>query len=76
MPARYLALTDVANRIGIAEGTIRSYSAKGMLPEPDAYTGTGARAVRGWLPETIDAWNQARPGRGNWGNNRGGSADL
>ncbi|WP_430010658.1 hypothetical protein [Mobiluncus curtisii] len=31
MPARYLALTDVANRIGIAEGTIRSYSAKGML---------------------------------------------
>lgn len=32
MPARYLALTDVAKRIGVTEGTIRSYSAKGMLP--------------------------------------------
>ena len=22
------------------------------------------KSVRGWLPETIDAWNVSRPGRG------------
>jgi hypothetical protein len=30
------------------------------LPEADAMIGN----VRGWLPETIDAWHAARPGRG------------
>lgn len=63
-PIRYLALRDFANRLGLAEGTLRAYSNKKMLPEPDAYTGTGQRAVRGWLPETIDEWNASRPGRG------------
>ena len=61
---QYLALADVARRIGVTDGTIRSYSAKKMLPKPDALTGTGQRAVRGWLPETIDTWNANRPGRG------------
>ena len=67
MTEQYLSLADVALKIGVTPGTIWSYSKKGMLPKPDAYTGTGARAVRGWRPETIDAWNRARPGRGNWG---------
>lgn len=29
------------------------------LPEPDALI----ESTRGWKPETIDAWNKARPGR-------------
>ena len=36
--------------------TINSYN----LPEPDALIG----ATRGWLPDTIDRRNAARPGRG------------
>lgn len=63
-PRHYLALRDLAERIGVTEGTARGYSSSGRLPEPDAITGTGIRAVRGWLPETIDAWNAARPGPG------------
>lgn len=62
---QYLALRDVATRIGVTEGTIRGYSREGRLPAPDAITGTGPRAVRGWLAETIDTWNANRPGRGN-----------
>ena len=64
MPEHYLALRDVAERIGITQGTIARYSTEGRLPKPDVLVGTGPRAVRGWLPETIDAWNAARPGRG------------
>ena len=60
MPRHYLGRSEVAQRIGVKPATLSRYK----LPEPDAYTGTGPRAVRGWLPETIDAWHQARPGRG------------
>lgn len=58
MAKRYLSLTEVAERIGVTRGTLGRY----RLPEPDAWIG----ATRGWLPATIDAWNAARPGRGNW----------
>lgn len=64
MTTRYLGLGDFAKRIGVSEGAMRGYSAKGLLPTPDALTGTGPRAVRGWLPETIDRWQTSRPGRG------------
>lgn len=62
MPARkttvrYLSRPEVAARIGVAPDTLNRYK----LPEPDAQI--GVRQV-GWLPETIDAWNAARPGRG------------
>lgn len=57
-PERYLSATEVAERIGVTRGALGRYK----LPEPDAVIGT----TRGWLPETIDAWNAARPGRGNW----------
>lgn len=67
MTRRYLALSDVADHLGLSINTVRGYSEKGMLPEPDALTGMGPRAVRGWLPETIDRWQANRPGRGNWG---------
>jgi hypothetical protein len=53
---RYLSRTEVAKRIGVAAEAVGMY----QLPEPDAVIGP----VRGWLPETIDAWNPHRPGRG------------
>lgn len=61
----YLSGTEVADRLGIGVGTFNSYLHKGLLPEPDALLGsTTSRPARGWLAETIDAWNAARPGRG------------
>lgn len=61
----YLSGIEAAERLGIGVGTFNSYLHKGLLPEPDALLGsTTARPARGWLPETIDAWNMARPGRG------------
>ena len=54
-PARYLSRPEVAERIGVKKDTLNRYK----LPEPDAQI--GARQV-GWLPETIDKWNAARPG--------------
>lgn len=54
----YLSAAEVAERIGVKPDTLKRY----VLPEPDAMIGR----YRGWLPETIDAWNAARPGRGNW----------
>ncbi|MFC0314465.1 helix-turn-helix transcriptional regulator [Gordonia phosphorivorans] len=70
MPAntrRYLSQRQVAAHIGVEPSTLSRY----RLPEPDVTIGpvnddgTLPRGtVRGWLPETIDAWNAARPGRG------------
>lgn len=54
--ARYLSRPEVAARIGVKTDTLNRYK----LPEPDAQI--GARQI-GWLPETIDAWNAARPGK-------------
>lgn len=53
---RYLSLKELAERIGVQQRTASGYK----LPEPDALTGD----IRGWLPETVDAWNAARPGKG------------
>lgn len=53
---RFLSRTQVAERIGVTPGALSRYK----LPKPDAWIGD----VRGWLPETIDAWQAARPGRG------------
>lgn len=58
-PRKYLSTTEVAARIGVKRATLGRYK----LPEPDARIGD----VRGWTVETIDAWNAARPGVGNWG---------
>lgn len=56
MVERYLSVKQVAERLGITGGGLLNL----RLPEPDAYIGR----TRGWKPETIDAWNAARPGRG------------
>lgn len=52
----YLSRTEVAERIGVQPSTLGRYK----LPDPDATVGS----TRGWLPETVDAWNAARPGKG------------
>jgi len=57
---RYMGRVEVAEYIGLK--SVRSLS--GMtLPPHDVEVGVH----KGWLPETIDAWNAARPGRGRWG---------
>jgi hypothetical protein len=55
-PARYLSRAEFADRIGVTGGALSRYK----LPQPDALIGT----VRGWRPETVDAWQAARPGQG------------
>lgn len=66
-PKRYLNLAQFEERIGMARGGLSKFK----LPTPDAVTGpvnddgTLPRGTtRGWTEETIDAWNDARPGRG------------
>lgn len=55
----FLSRSEVAQRLGVKTDSINGYD----LPEPDAKIGNH----RGWLPATIDAFKQSRPGRGNWG---------
>lgn len=52
----YLGFTGFAERVGMKPGALGNYT----LPEPDVYIGS----IRGWRPETVDAWNAARPGHG------------
>lgn len=52
---RYLSIAEVAERLGIKRNTVTRHK----LPEPDAYIGT----TRGWLAQTIDNWDAARPRR-------------
>jgi len=58
--ARYLGRVEVSEYLGLK--SVRSLS-RVKLPDPDAMIGPH----RGWLPATIDAWNETRPGRGRWG---------
>ena len=63
MTEKFLSRSDFAKRIGVTVNTLGRYK----LPKPDVEIGIEGRSIMGWRPETIDAWNQARPGRGNWG---------
>ena len=57
-PERFLSLTEGAGLLGIPRATLSKYK----LPEADATIGN----VRGWRKETLEAWQESRPGRGNW----------
>nr|WP_233279841.1 hypothetical protein [Prescottella equi] len=59
---QYLTLHEVADRIGVTYNTAKGYLRKALLPEADAVIGSRL----GWLPETLDAWMETRPGRGRW----------
>lgn len=57
---RYLSVSDIAQRTGLSLNTIKAYSQMpGKLPQPDALIGD---RVKGWLPMTIDVWNERRLG--------------
>lgn len=64
MPTEYLGTAAVAERAGLAVATIRSYILKDLMPEADVIITTPSGPLRGWSPETIDAWLASRPGRG------------
>jgi len=64
MPTEYLGTAAVAERVGLAVATIRSYILKGLMPEADVIIATPSGPLRGWAPETIDQWQRSRPGRG------------
>ncbi len=55
-------LDDVAAsaHLGINPGTWRAYKSENRTPAPDLTLGQSA----GWLAETLDTWNAARPGPG------------
>jgi predicted DNA-binding transcriptional regulator AlpA len=56
---RYLSVTEFADRAGLSRNTIKAYAmVPGRIPEPDAMVGR----VKGWLPETVDAWMARRSG--------------
>lgn len=54
----FLSATEAAERVGITRVSLY----KRGLPEPEAMIGQH----KGWLPETIDAWEATIPGRGKW----------
>jgi predicted DNA-binding transcriptional regulator AlpA len=58
MGQRYLSITQIAERTGLARNTIKVYVQIGRLPPHDATIGR----VKGWLPETIDTWWTQRGG--------------
>ena len=64
MTREYLGAADFAARAVLAVATIRSYMRKGLIPPADVVISTPAGPLRGWAPETIDAWMASRPGRG------------
>ena len=64
MTTEYLGTAAVAERVGLTVHTIRSYIFKGLMPSPDVVITTPSGPLRGWSPETVDAWQASRPGRG------------
>lgn len=64
MTREYLGAADFAARADLAVATIRSYIRKGLTPPADVQISTPNGPLRGWSPETIDAWLASRPGQG------------
>lgn len=60
-PVRYLGKAEFARRIGL--GGPKSLD-KYKLPTADVVIGEGKRPTRGWTEETVDTWNESRPGPG------------
>lgn len=56
---KFWSRADVARFLGVKTDSINGYD----LPDPDAMIGKH----RGWIPKTIEEWDESRPGRGNWG---------
>lgn len=54
---------DVAEHLGVAVGTVRSYAARGQMPPPDGVVGR----TPWWEPARVREWAAARPGSGRHG---------
>ena len=64
MTTTYMGTGGVAQYLGLTTGSVKSYVAKGLLPEPDVMIEAPSYLVRGWRKETIDEWMKNRPGNG------------
>lgn len=60
LPRDWWAISDVAQYLDVAESTVRSYTARGQMPQPDRRIGS----VSVWRPATIRRWHERRPRRG------------
>lgn len=61
MAGKMLDLKAVADMIGVSYATVRRYRSQDpTFPDPDIVLGQ----TPGWLPDTITAWQDARPGKG------------
>ncbi|SKU94808.1 Uncharacterised protein [Mycobacteroides abscessus subsp. bolletii] len=68
MTTRGLSIGAFAARVGLSVNTIKHYRRKKMLPAPpdiEIIDATGKVISEAWFPDTIDAWDAERPGRGN-----------
>lgn len=59
-------LSDTRER-PVKDSTVRAYLARGQMPAEDGRDENGSPW---WRPETIEAWEAQRPGRGRWGRRR------
>lgn len=64
MIPRYLGVTGFAEYVGLKNGTIQSYLARNMLPEPDIYYIMRDGRRPAWTIDTIEHWINNRPGKG------------
>lgn len=55
-----LTTADVASVLGVTSATVRSYSARGVMPKPDGHLGR----TPWWHRSTVEKWKAARPGQG------------
>ena len=58
---RMLGVQEIAERTGLAVGTVQVYSSKGKLPPPDQTVNGGRTKL--WTIATIDRWNHTRAKR-------------
>jgi predicted DNA-binding transcriptional regulator AlpA len=50
----------VARLLGVTPATVRSYLARGLMPQPAGRIGASPY----WTREAVEAWVASRPGRG------------
>lgn len=58
-----LTTADIAALVGVEAPTIRSYVARGVMPQPDGHLGRTPY----WHRRTIHDWLATRPGQGKGG---------
>lgn len=58
-----MTTADVAAMLGVTPATVRSYSARGVMPAPDGHLGR----TPWWERSTIETWATNRPGQGKGG---------